>query len=449
VKLPAELVIKSNHRHHFSPRKLDGIFGCITILSFSDLIQFFLTFLLEFSLRQIMKHIDVPKKNGPTRLVSFLDKKNSGAPAFFPKTRPLIGILEGTGIGPEVIGAALQVLQSVGQALNLKFEIRHGGLIGEDAIAEHGKWLPEDTVEFCTDIFQRGGAILNGPGGGRYVYDLRRRFDLFCKFVPVRPSPELAHAGKIAPQFLKNVDMLIVRDNTGGVYQGQWGDRATDKGRVAEHAFSYSEAEVHRLVEVAARAAAHRRGNLYVIIKEGGVPTVTALWRDVGNAVARKHGIEAKFMNIDLAAYELIQNPTRFDVIVAPNLFGDIIADVCGVLVSSRGVTFSGNFDPQGHGVYQTNHGCAHDLAGTDTANPAGQILSLAMLLRESFGWNEAADLIEKSLAEVWRAGWRTADLAEPGGKILGTKALTGKVAEQILRSTETKSPHETCAVVG
>ena len=389
------------------------------------------------------------KKNGSARLVTFLGKKKSGALPFISEARPLIGVLEGTGIGPMVINSALQVLKSVGQVLGLRFEVRFGGLIGEDAIQECGQWLPEDTVDFCADIFHRGGAILNGPGGGRYVYDLRRRFDLFCKFVPVRPPPELARAGRITPQFLKNVDILIVRDNIGGVYQGQWGDRATDQGRVAEHSFNYSEGEVHRLVEVAARAAASRCGNLQVIVKEGGVPTITALWRDVGGAVAKRHGIEAKFMNVDLAAYEVIQNPARFDVIVAPNLFGDIIADICGVLVSSRGVTFSGNFDPQGHGVYQTNHGCAHDLAGTDTANPAGQILSLAMLLRESFGLDAAAALIEKSLAEVWRAGWRTADLAEPACKILGTQAMADKVAEQVFRSAETKSPHETCVVAG
>jgi 3-isopropylmalate dehydrogenase len=387
-----------------------------------------------------MQKAEGSKKSGPVRLATFLDKGNSeAAAAFFSKARPLIGVLEGTGIGPEVIGAALSVLKAVGQALNLKFEVRHGGLIGEDAIAEHGQWLPEDAVEFCADVFRLGGAILNGPGGGRYVYDLRRRFDLFCKFVPVKPSPELAGAGKISPQFLKDVDLLIVRDNTGGVYQGRWGDRATEQGRVAEHSFRYSEGEVHRLVEVAARAAAARRGNLHVIVKEGGVPTVTALWRDVGGAVARKHGVEAKFMNVDLAAYELIQNPARFDVLVAPNLFGDILADICGVLVSSRGVTFSGNFDAQGHGVYQTNHGCAHDLARTDVANPAGQILSLAMLLRESFGLDEAARLVENSLVGVWRAGWRTADLAEPGHRVLGTKDMAGKVAEQVFRSAEAK----------
>ncbi|HKI69462.1 MAG TPA: isocitrate/isopropylmalate family dehydrogenase [Verrucomicrobiae bacterium] len=375
--------------------------------------------------------------SAPTRLVDFLTERNSSQTPANPATRPLIGVLEGTGIGPQVIGAALQVLKSVESVLNMRFEVRHGGLIGEDAIKEHGQWLPEDTVEFCAEVFHRGGAILNGPGGGRYVYDLRRRFDLFCKFVPVRPSLELAGACRVAPQYLRDVDMLIVRDNTGGVYQGQWGDRATEKGRVAEHSFSYSETEVHRIVEVAVRAAARRRGDLHVIVKEGGIPTVTALWRDVGHAIARRHGIDAKFMNVDLVAYELIQNPARFDVIVAPNLFGDILADITGILLSSRGVTFSGNFDPHGHGVYQTNHGCAHDLTGTDIANPAGQILSLAMMLRESFGLFEAAALVEKSLAEVWRRGGRTADLAEPGSEILGTRAMADKVAEQVLRLAE------------
>ncbi len=393
-----------------------------------------------------MKESGQFKKRNPVRLIGLLGTEPATTAALPRGTRPVIGVLAGAGIGREIIGAALHVLQSVEQALDLRCEVRHGGLIGEEAVAECGKWLPEETMKFCAGVFQDGGAILNGPGGGRYVYDLRRRFDLFCKFVPVQPAPELAGAGRIAPRFLKDVDLLIVRDNTGGVYQGQWGDRATDQGRVAEHSFLYSEGELKRLVEVAARAAAGRRGGLHVIIKDGGVPTVTALWREVGRAAARKHGLEAQFMNIDLAAYEVIQNPARFDVIVTPNLFGDILADICGVLVSSRGVTFSGNFDPHGHGVYQTNHGCAHDLVGMDVANPAGQILSLAMLLRESFGLEEATGLIEGSLAETWRAGWRTADLAEPGCKILGTKAMAGKVAEQILRAAESKRPRKAWA---
>jgi 3-isopropylmalate dehydrogenase len=396
-----------------------------------------------------MRKLERFKKNGLLWLVTSLEDKKCGAAPLFPEAQPLIGVLEGTGIGGEVIDSALQVLKAAGQVLNLQFEIRHGGVIGEDAIAAHGKWLPESAIEFCADILDLGGAILNGPGGGRYVYDLRRHFDLFCKFVPVRPWPELAGAGKMAPRFLKGVDILIVRDNIGGVYQGCWGERVTDKGRVAEHSFSYSEAEVRRIAKVAARAAAGRRGGLHVIVKQGGVPTVSALWSEVVGDVAKQDGLDATFMNIDLAAYELIQNPARFDVIVAPNLFGDIIADICGVLVASRGVTFSGNFDPRGRAVYQTNHGCARDLAGTDTANPAGQIFSLAMMLRESFGLDDAAALIESSVARVWRAGWRTADIAEPGCKTVGTKTMTNKIVEQILRPAERESPHEARLVAG
>jgi 3-isopropylmalate dehydrogenase len=382
-----------------------------------------------------------PARRKRMRLASYLPAQSPGLLPVNSSARPLIGILEGTGIGPQVIHATLRVLKAVEQAMELRLEVRNGGLIGEKAVATSGKWLPEDTEAFCADIFQAGGAILSGPGGGRYVYDLRRRFDLFCKFVPVQPIPELARAGRLAPQFLRNVDLLIVRDNTGGVYQGQWGDRATQQGRLAEHAFSYSEAEVRRLIEVAARAAADRKGKMQIIVKDGGVPAISALWRDVGGAVARRHGIAVTFMNVDLAAYELIQNPAHFDVVATPNLFGDVLADVTGVLVASRGVTFSGNFDAHGHGVYQTNHGCAHDLANTDTANPAGQILSLAMLLRESFGLDAAAALVERSLADVWRAGWRTADVAEAGCRILGTRAMADKVAEQVLHSAEISQP--------
>jgi 3-isopropylmalate dehydrogenase len=379
------------------------------------------------------------------RLITYLGETNqTPAPA-----KPLIGVLEGTGIGSEVIGATLRVLAAVEQVTGVNFEIRRGSLIGEDALTHFGQWLPEEVVDFCAEVFRAGGAVLSGPGGGRYVYDLRRRFDLFAKFVPILPTPELVGAGRMMPRYVQGVDILLIRDNIGGVYQGEGRERITDRGRVAEHSFQYSEWEVRRIVEVAARAAADRRGGLHIIVKDGGIPGMSALWRDVGSEAARKHGVPAAFMNIDLVAYELIQNARKFDVIVAPNLFGDIIADIAGVLVSSRGVTFSGNFNSEGHGVYQTNHGSAHDLAGTGAANPAGQILSLAMLLRESFGMHKAAAMVEDALDEVWRQGFRTADLAEPGCQILGTSAITERFVQQILRSSELKSSHETCAAAG
>lgn len=375
------------------------------------------------------------------RLMAFLTAYRSNGPAMAAGSRPIIGVIEGTGIGPEVIRATLQVLSAVERVIDIKFDVRHGGPIGEEADVPLSQSLPDSVVMFCAEVFDRGGAILSGPGGGRYVYDLRRRFDLFCKFVPIRPWPQLALAGPITPQHLRDVDLLIVRDNVGGVYQGQWRDRATAEGRVAEHSFSYTESQVRRLAEVAARAAAGRRGRLHVIVKQGGVPTISALWREVGLAAARKHHVEAAIMNADLAAYELIQHPAQFDVLVTPNLLGDILADVAGVLMGSRGVTFSGNFDANGRAVYQTNHGCAHDMAGTDVANPAGQILSLAMLLRESFGLVRAAQLVEDALAGAWRQGWRTADLAEPTCHVLGTRAMADRVAEQILKIAEARQP--------
>ncbi len=358
-----------------------------------------------------------------------------------PPKRPVIGVLTGNGIGPEVISAALRVAAAVTKVCGLDLELRYGGLIGEHAEAENLPTLPENVIQFCSEIFSAGGAVLNGPGGGRYVYDLRKEFDLFCKFVPVQPWPQLANAGKLVGSHLKDVNMLIVRDNIGGVYQGEWSEAVGQEGRIAEHRFFYTESQIYRLVEIAARAAAHRRGRLHVIVKEGGVPGISALWRDVSLAVARKFSVKATIMNVDLAAYELIQHPQLFDVLVAPNLIGDIMADVAGVLVASRGLTFSGNFTPEGHGVYQTNHGCAHDLAGTDRANPAGQILSMAMLLRESFGLDRAADLIERALARCWTEGWRTEDIAEPGCSTLGTQAMGDRVVEQVFRLAEEQLP--------
>jgi 3-isopropylmalate dehydrogenase len=205
------------------------------------------------------------------RLTAFLTGYGLNGPAMAPGSRPIIGVIEGTGIGPEVIGATLQVLSAVEQVIDIKFDVRHGGPISEKTDVPLSQSLPDSVVMFCTEVFDRGGAILSGPGGGRYVYDLRRRFDLFCKFVPIRPWPQLALAGPITPQHLRGVDLLIVRDNVGGVYQGQWWDRATAEGRVAEHSFSYTESQVRRLAEVAARAAAGRRGRLHVIDRKSVV----------------------------------------------------------------------------------------------------------------------------------------------------------------------------------
>jgi 3-isopropylmalate dehydrogenase len=231
------------------------------------------------------------------------------------------------------------------------------------------------------------------------------------------------------------VDVLVVRENASGEYLGQWRDeRGADGQRWVEHSFAYTEAEVGRLLRIGAGLAADRRGSMLVVVKQGGLPALTSLWSDCALTAAAAAGVTCRFANVDLAAYLLIQHPRDLDVVVAPNLFGDVLADVGGILLGSRGLTYSGNFAGDGSAVYQTNHGGALDLAGTDRANPVGQISSLAMLLRQSFGLAEAAAAVEAAIRAVWREGWRTADLPETGCRVIGTREMACRIADVTAR---------------
>jgi 3-isopropylmalate dehydrogenase len=344
-----------------------------------------------------------------------------------------VGVLPGEGVGPDVIAAALAVLSAVESMSDARFETSTGGAIGRAAEASSGRALTDDVCGFCDEVFQRGGAVLAGPGGGRFVYDLRRRFDLFCKISPLQPIAALLDAGRMKAQSVAGADILLVRENVGGVYQGEWRETADEReGRLCEHSFRYSERQVRRILGVAARLAVGRRGRLSVVIKDSGVPGMSALWRDLGREEAASAGVEVGFVDIDLAAYRLMQEPLTFDVIAAPNLFGDVLADLGAVLLASRGVSFSGNFSDAGAAVYQTNHGSAHDLAGQGRANPLGQVASLAMMLRESFGLAREAGWIDAAVEEVMRHGFRTFDVAEPGTTVVGTAEMGDRIAAAV-----------------
>jgi 3-isopropylmalate dehydrogenase len=345
-----------------------------------------------------------------------------------------VGVLPGEGIGPEVIGAALRVLSALESAGPCRFDVCHGGAIGREAELASGQPLTEEVAAFCGDVFADGGAILAGPGGGRFVYDLRKRFRLFCKLSPLRPWNALAHTGRVRPEFLDRVDVLLVRENLGGVYQGEWREAETPEGRVAEHAFRYSEPQVRRILEVAAALAAQRWGTLAVAVKTAGIPAVSTLWRELAEQACSRAGVRAACVDIDLLAYRLIQEPQTLDVLVAPNLFGDILADLGAVLLASRGLSFSGNFSDEGAAVYQTNHGAAHDLEGSDRANPIGQIASLALMLRESFGLGREAAWIEAAVEEVLGLGFRTFDVALPGAAPVGTAEMGERIAAAVER---------------
>jgi 3-isopropylmalate dehydrogenase len=347
----------------------------------------------------------------------------------------VLGVLPGEGIGPEVLDAALDVVSAALAATGAPaLRVRTGGPIGRDAELLSGRALTDEVARFCEQTFADGGAVLCGPGGSRFVYDMRRRFDLFCKLSPLRPLEALSGAGRLRAEAVAGADVLVVRENCGGVYQGEWRETSGPEGRVAEHSFRYTEAQVRRFLEVAGRLAASRRGRLCVVVKDGGVPTVTGLWRDIGREIAERAGVEASFVDVDLCGYRLIQEPAAFDVVAAPNLFGDVLADLGAVLLGSRGMSFSGNFSSSGAAVYQTNHGSAHDLAGLGRANPLGQIGSAAMLLRESLGLPREAALVEDAVDEVLRMGYRTFDVAERGTTVVGTSELAERIAAQVER---------------
>jgi 3-isopropylmalate dehydrogenase len=344
-----------------------------------------------------------------------------------------IGVLPGEGVGPEVVRAALGVLAAVASERGFEIDLREAPSAGDGPF--HDRGLTEPEADFCRDTFAAGGAVLAGPHGGRWVYDIRRRFDLFCKLSPILPASELgAIDAPISPGRLAGVDLLVVREQRGGLYQGKWAESATREGRVAEHSFSYRESEVRRIVAVATVLARWRRGRLGLVVKDGGVPSISRLWRDCAQELVDED-VDLEVLDVDYAVYRMLREPASFDVVVAPNHFGDLLSDAGGALVGSRGNTYGGNFDAARAAIYQTNHGAAHDLAGSDRANPAGQILAAAMMLRESFGLGTAAAMIERAVTKAWRDGWRTEDVAEPGCRVVGTREMGERVAECVAAS--------------
>jgi 3-isopropylmalate dehydrogenase len=338
--------------------------------------------------------------------------------------QPLIGALPGEGIGPEVVGAALAVLSRLESAGGSAVTVESGGPIGTSAERETGAALPEHVLGFCEDVLQRGGALLSGPGGGRYVYDLRLRLGLFLKVSPIHTRLGYTEASPLRPEAIEAVDLLVVRENLGGVYQGRSEVKSAGGGPVVEHTFSYGESEVRRFLAAAARLAASRRGGLTVVIKQSGTPRLADLWRGAAREVCPDQDVEVSFVDVDLMAYRLIERPQAFDVIAAPNLFGDVLGDLAAVLLGSRALSFGASYDQTGAGVYQTNHGAAYDIAGSGRANPLGQILSLAAMLRESLGLGREAWAIEEGVRQTLRGGSATEDLG--GG--MGTDEIAASV---------------------
>ncbi len=334
-------------------------------------------------------------------------------------------LLPGDGIGPEIISEAEKVLNLLNDSLGLGLGI-DSALVGGSAIDEFGVPLPDSTL----DKAKAADAILLGAVGGpkwdaldmairpeKGLLGLRSNLKLFGNLRPAILYPQLADASSLKPEIVSGLDILIVRELTGGIYFGQpRGVRVLENGdREGYNTYVYNETEIKRIGRVAFEAAKKRGGKLCSVDK-ANVLEVTVLWREIMDDLAKEYPeVELSHMYVDNAAMQLVRAPKQFDVVVTGNMFGDILSDAAAMLTGSIGMLPSASLDEDGKGMYEPCHGSAPDIAGQGIANPLATILSVAMMLRYSLAENNAADLIEKAVSNVLDQGYRTADIFSEG----------------------------------
>lgn len=345
----------------------------------------------------------------------------------------LITVLPGDGIGPEVAAAGRAVLERIAERHGHRFKFSEQ-LIGGAAIDAIGEPLPDGTVASCKD----SNAVLLGAVGGPKWSDpnapvrpeqgllgLRSVLGVFANLRPVTVYPELAAASPIRAEILEGVDIVVVRELTGGIY---FGEKSRDEFSASDIC-KYHTHEIERIVRVAAQLASGRRGKVCSVDKANVLET-SRLWRDVTDRLmaAEFPGIELETLLVDAAAMHLLSRPADFDVMVTENMFGDILTDEASMLAGSLGMLPSASLGETRRGLFEPIHGSAPDIAGKGIANPCGTIASVAMLLRHSFGLAEEADAVEQAIARVIADGCRTADIATADGQTLSTSEMTAAI---------------------
>jgi 3-isopropylmalate dehydrogenase len=365
-----------------------------------------------------------------------------------------LALLPGDGIGPEVIRAAVTVLESVEQIYGHEFTA-HECLIGGCAIDATGSALPAQTLEVC----QASDAVLLGAVGGpkwdnpaaavrpeQGLLGVRKALDLFANLRPVKPHPELLDASPLRPERLAGVDLLVVRELTSGIYFGQPSERRTVNGETqAVDTMSYTESEIRRVARVAFELA-RTRSRKVTSVDKANVLESSRLWRQTVIQVARDYpDVQLEHILVDAAAMYLVTRPATFDVIVTSNLFGDILTDEASVLTGSMGNLPSASIGSRQNslglprGLYEPIHGSAPDIAGQGIANPIGTILSAAMLLEYSLGLVEEAAAVQRAVSQALANGHRTQDLAHSGSPgvtgppVLTTHQMTAMIAGLLL----------------
>lgn len=356
-----------------------------------------------------------------------------------------IVLLPGDGIGPEVVREAHRVLAAVAARGGHEFTFAEH-LIGGAAIDQHGDPLPPATVTACNAA---DAILLGAVGGPRWddpkakvrpeqgLLGLRKRLGLFGNLRPVRVHPALAPASPLKPALLVGVDVLFVRELTGGLYFGQPRLReVVDGRRRAIDTLEYGEDEIARVVRLAFRLARGRNKRVTSVDK-ANVLESSRLWREVTVEVSAEFpDVALEHQLVDSCAMRLVTAPRSFDVVVTENMFGDILTDEAAVFAGSLGLLPSASLGEGRRGLYEPIHGSAPDIAGKDVANPIGTILSGAMLLRHSLGLSREANQVERAVASVIAAGARTADMAASPGEALSTSAMGERIRREIAAAT-------------
>lgn len=352
-----------------------------------------------------------------------------------------IAVIPGDGIGPEVMAEALKVLQAASRKFGHQFNVNQV-LAGGAAIDATGETLPQATIDAC----KQSDAVLLGAVGGpkwdaqpptnrpeKALLGLRKALGLYANLRPAMVFDTLKEASPLKGSVLEGgLDILIVRELTGGIYFGERGTKDTDLGPAAYDVEQYAEGEVRRIAQVAFEMA-KKRSQKVTSVDKSNVLDSSRLWRRVVTEVAKDYPeVTLEHLYVDNAAMQLIRDPKQFDVLLTNNMFGDILSDEASQITGSIGMLPSASLAGGGFGMYEPVHGSAPDIAGSGKANPMATILSVAMMLKYSFGLTSEGDAIEKAVNEFLIQGYRTADIAAPGESPVSTSVAGDLIASKI-----------------
>lgn len=354
-----------------------------------------------------------------------------------------IAVLPGDGIGPEITQGAVEVLHTIGEKFGHQFSFVYGK-IGGGAVDTEGTPLPEETVTMCMD----SDAILLGAVGGpkwdnhpvhlrpeKGLLEIRKKLQLYANLRPTNYFDSLAGSSPLKRDIIENVDMLMVRELTGGLYFGTPSERQTNDGaEAAVDTLFYEKAEMERVIRLAFELA-EKRDRKVTSVDKANVLETSRMWRETAEEISKEFpNVTLEHMLVDNTAMQLIRNPKQFDVVVTENMFGDILSDEASVLTGSLGMLPSASISLVGPYLYEPIHGSAPDIAGKNIANPIGTILSTAMMLRYSFQLEKEAQAVETAVVQVLDAGYRTGDIFTEGCKQVSTTEMVEQLKTTILQ---------------